>query len=372
MKKLLFIAFTLSMLLLTGCTNTSVELTQFVNVNYSGLNSYATADVSFDFGAFENEVLPEIDGTELEQLGVLLALESTISVNIDKTENLSNDDEITATITWDEDVVDELGFSFKGDEVKFTVSDLEDGTVIDLFEGLVVEYNGVSPEATMILGNSSQDAFLKNVTYYSDSFAVANGDEVVITASYNTSEATENNYIIDEDKKTITVEGADQYISSYSELDESTLEMLTNQANDIVSSKLASDYNRTMYVDDYTFLKSDNINIQSNNLVKSYFFTLKDGISKSYNDVNNSIFLVYEIVATDSKYPDGITSYVTIYCSQFVSRDTGEVYFSLDDVRYNKSYSNMNDLYIAVVDYNKAKYSYEEFSHVEQATAEAE
>ncbi len=362
MKKQFIILFVFVSLLLSGCGKTSVELTQFVSVNYAGLDTYATANVDFDYGAFEDLIMVEFeDMSEIELLGTIVELESSIDVSIDKTDKLSNGDEITVNLSWDEDVAEKYDLSFSGSTEKVTVNGLVEGTVVDLFKDIVIELDGVSPEANLILGNSSQDAFLKNVSYRSDVIRVANGDEVVITAIYNTQDALDNNYIIEETEKTFTMSGADEYITEYSQLDENTIETLLNQASDVLTSELTNDYEDIIYPNEFIWPNSlVDIQISSKELVNSYFFSLKDGIEKGYSDVNNSIFLVYEISTTDSRSPDGKTIYATIYCSQFKQRESGEIYFSLNDIKFNNSFQSTNDLYIKVVDSNKAKYEFEE------------
>ena len=351
--------------LLTGCTKTkTLDLMEFATVNFSGVDSKGTANVSVDWSAFENTIAAEI-ADEGEQFGALLDLESNIGYALDKTAGLSNGDTVTLTVSWNEEVAKKYGFSFKGEDRTFTVEKLQEAVEIDLFADIYVDFEGVSPDLSVKIRNTSKDPFIQNVRYTAEpDYMVAEGDSITVKATYLQSNADKYGYIPISDEKTYVVENVDKYISDFNQIPEDILAQMDQQARDVIESKLVDfgdclfhlhpDDNTSSAYYDHTSVKIDSIQL------KEYqFFKLKDGAAIGWNDVYNSIFLVYEIKATDNAAPDGFVVYLPVYYSNMILCDTGDFNVILTDAYITSAKSNSYDsLYRNTVSYNKANYNY--------------
>lgn len=363
-KILVFLAMIVLGALCTGCGETKVDLSNYVEVSYSGLNGQATADCEMNMPDLE-ELLKKGKKEDEALLQMLYAIEGSISVDIDKKEDIYNGDKITATVTCDDEIAKKYDYKFVGKKKVIKVKGLSDGTVVDLFRDIKLEYDGVSPEASVTICNTSDDGFLQNVEYSTDMKEnIKNGDKITVSADYNEEDAAANEYIVKENQKTYEVTGIDEYISDYGQIDDETLDKIKNQAHDLIESELADDYKYTtlMYPDDFK-ISLDNVKVKSIDLTGAYFFTMKEGMEKEYGDVNNSFFMVYKIKATDEDSPKGVTTFVPVYYSDFILRDTGKVDVVVTDADIPDSYANMDNLYREVVTANKGKYNFEEVKY---------
>ena len=245
---------------------------------------------------------------------------------------------------------------------------MESLTPVDLFSDVHIEYEGAAPEACAFVRNASKDAFLKNITYYLDNpINLSNGDTVTVTANITPENAERQGYFVNEITKIYTVSGIDEYISTYTMIDPPTLEKMDKQARDIIETETVSKPATLLNADQwFVWFKYPKLEIIELKLLNSYFFHLKDGMQKGYNDVNNSIFLVYELTySADQPAPELInTIFVPVYYSNIVKRDSGNIDVDLSKGTIVSSISyDFENLYRDTVIANKAKYDYEEIKY---------
>ena len=90
----------------------------------------------------------------LKELGDFAGFSNSVSCSLDKTEGLSNGDEVTVTVTWNREKADECGLKMIGEEKKtVTVEGLKERVEIDPFDssyfgtkdGISVDFFGYSP-----------------------------------------------------------------------------------------------------------------------------------------------------------------------------------------------------------------------------------
>ena len=359
-------------LLLAGCSSKKkLDLMEFATVEFQGLNEKGTAKLDVNWGSFEDAILTEKEKDSLSSMGKLMELEESISFTLDKKEGLSNGDQVTVTVKWDKEIADKYKLAFTGKDKQLTVSDLMMPTELDVFEDVHIEYEGVSPDAKAILRNTSSDPFIKTINYVMDnSYSIKNGDKITVTAQYNEQKAEEEGYLIKENEKVFTVEGIDEYITSYDKIDNDTLEKLDKQGRDLIDSALANkmSYQRYLYSEfsKSASVKFDSLEILGVDLYNSYFFALKEGLEGGYGDVNNSVFMVYKIRfksnVTEEGQEENIT-YISVYYKDFIQRDTGNIDVVVTDGSIASYGDNYDDIYRDIVTINKAKYDYEEIKH---------
>ena len=151
----------IGLFVLMGCGQ-KVDLAEHAEITFNGMdtNGYATYDVvtdellttMFDYKpALELE--QQFDSEEMQAFHIALyELESGVSTEIDKYDNLSNGDEVTLTVTVD----DGLSDKYKSGTKTVTVSGLEEPEVLtskDVQSKLIVNFNGYSGRGNAQIDN---------------------------------------------------------------------------------------------------------------------------------------------------------------------------------------------------------------------------
>ena len=363
---------TILVLFLGGCQSTErVNLTSFASISFSGYDGKAMASLNIDWGALEEAVLADNEINTLASLSKITEIEDSIHYSLDKTEGLSNGDIVNLQINWNDDIAKKYNLSFHAEPLSVSVSGLELLEEIDLFVDIFIEYDGIAPEAYAILRNASTNAYLKTIQYSVENpFDLRNGDTIVVIA-HTTHEAAESRgYTFQNAQKSFIVDGIDEYIKSYSLIDEETFEKLDKQARDVISTALAKrdlSLQRLLYPSTANTLWVDIIKnsfqLIEVNLKCSYFFVLKDGMTKTYNDVNNSIFIIYEVKFTSDNTDENNEYdivYISVFYKDFIKRDRGNIDVRVTDASIRSSYDSYDNLFREVVESNKARYDYEE------------
>ena len=126
MKKLIALSLicVLALCLLSGCGKTAVDLTDYVNVRFSGANGNGRARCDLDYSALEAALAA--DSSKEAGLGSLLRLESSIHITVTPDKNLSNGDKVTVTVSFDADAAKTAGYKLKGGSRSFTVKGLSE------------------------------------------------------------------------------------------------------------------------------------------------------------------------------------------------------------------------------------------------------
>lgn len=350
--------------LLAGCGGSTVDLMEYADVRFTGLDTQGLASVEIESSDLEAVLLDHLSGTELEKMSALLMLEGSIQYAAEPSENLANGDTVILSVTWDADIADEYGLKFKGNSREVPVADLKDAQTVDLFAGIEIDYSGVSPDLTAQVRNTSDDAFLKTVQYsVQPMHGIAKGDTVTVTATYNSAEAEKYGYIPKETTAEFTVEQADAYITEFGQIPADILAEMDQQARDTIESAVADQYGYRRYMHPGEFLlelRFDSVQIQSLDCKEYQFFCLKKGGSVGYGDAYNSVVMVYELHATDNVYPDGATVYLPVRFSNIILRENGAVDVVLTDAVITDARSkSYDDLYRDTVTAQKAQYTYE-------------
>ena len=377
-KGLLIIGLFLLIMVLsqTGCAGSQrIDLASFATIRISGYDGKATASLLINWNAFE-EAVRTVTNNEVNTVAyysIIQELEESISYSLDKTEELSNGDSITLHVEWSDDIAKKYHLRFYAESISIEVSDLDPLVVLDLFADVFIDFEGVAPEAKAMIRNASTDAYIKTISYSADNTAkLRNGDTIIVTANTTREEEEMRGYTFAEIQKSFTVEGIDEYIVAYSSIDKETFEKMDKQARDVITSALASrgySFTKTIYPNTtHDFLWEDTVvgrsfQLMEVNLKCSYFFVLKDGIAKAYNDVNNSIYMIYEVSFTTeytSKEDEVDIVYLPIFYSDFIKRDRGNIDVRITDASIRNKNESFDNVFRDVVESNKARYEYEE------------
>ena len=173
------------MFLLAGCAE-KIDLNQYLEVEYKGINEHATAKYEIDYVdlisdydeifGFDEDDLEDEDGEDF-----LEDMEDAIDGELNEDKNLKNGDELT--FTWDvsaKKIEDKYKVKFTYTDVTMTVEELDELEEIDAFAGVEVTFDGPSGYATAAFNarNQKYDLFMYN---FSGGENLKNGDTVTVS-----------------------------------------------------------------------------------------------------------------------------------------------------------------------------------------------
>lgn len=208
---------------LTACGGKSIDLTDYVSIDaVSGADGYGHLEYSFDSYSVYQKIagIDVKNDKDIEALfseenllkteKIWAALEG-VSVVADKSDNLSNGDKVTLTVSFDNPTNEKLDFKLRGGKITYTVEGLADGLPFDPFseDVISVAFIGVFGGGEAIVGLVSDDAMYKGVTYsFANNYNLSNGDEITLTAVFDQQYFASLGYTVPEQcSKTYTVSG---------------------------------------------------------------------------------------------------------------------------------------------------------------------
>lgn len=208
---------------LTACGGKSIDLTDYVSIDaVSGADGYGHLEYSFDSYSVYQKIagIDVKNDKDIEALfseenllkteKIWAALEG-VSVVADKSDNLSNGDKVTLTVSFDNPTNEKLDFELRGGKITYTVEGLADGLPFDPFseDVISVAFTGASGGGEAIVGLVSDDAMYKGVTYsFANNYNLSNGEEVTLNAVFDQQYYASLGYTVPEQcSKSYTVSG---------------------------------------------------------------------------------------------------------------------------------------------------------------------
>ena len=260
---------------LAGCGNKTDAL-DFVSVNFSGYNGNGEAHLSVDYDAMIGSIIgeePADDNYEKfsKWLNEYLIYEDGIAVACTPKDGLSNGDIVKVKVSLSETV----GKKLVGGEKKFTVTGLPEIETVDIFQDIVLRYEGVVGGNSVVhLDKLSDNTVLQECHFQIEPQTnIKNGDTVTITIT-NAESLTEKYLCVPaEITKTFIVEGLDEYLTDPDLLPEDKIQEIIAQ---YVSSSHAED--------NFIFTHSEPA------YYKTYFGVGKEGVIGT--DVNQLLIYV--------------------------------------------------------------------------------
>ena len=248
MKKMTkFLVFAVALLVLclslTACGgSTKLNLSDYLSISYTGADGNASAVLQFDASQMELDYAGVEGSTpteeELEKMLSLAPFELSISWDLDKSEGLSNGDQITATISYDSTLAEEAKVKIGSTTKTFTVEGLAEPIEVNPFAedvfgaGKTVNFalEGIDPFVSLTLHNTAgNDDPIHYVTYQADKdWNLKNGDVITITATLDDQYAQQG-YVLINSETTVTVEGFDRYVSTAADLTDTVLQSISDR-----------------------------------------------------------------------------------------------------------------------------------------------
>ena len=206
----------------------TINLNDYMSIRVEGVNGHGTAVTLLNLRNMEKDFGDKIKYTneaiELDPYNIIISdtpietLNTFTSITLDKYNNLSNGDKIK--YSWDvaKDIGELINCNVEYTDGEYEVSGLTEAEGFDAFEGVKVEFEGISPRGEAILSYDT----VEGLYYTLDKDSLLANDEVItLEVKFNTSledYISEYGKIPNEMEKEITVSGLDEFVATYEEL----------------------------------------------------------------------------------------------------------------------------------------------------------
>lgn len=213
LRNVIFVVLTAVGILFLSACGSAKDLTDYVDVSFTGMDGQGTADYDVDEEKLYKEIFDYDDETDFadeETEEEMENMEDTYKIKLDNDKNLSNGDKVKVTVSVNEDKTDKI----KGGEKEVTVKGLDKPkklTTQDVEEHLVVNFSGVSGRGTSKIDNTF-DSPLSDIDFsIKNDGELKNGDKAkVMLDEDGEKKLNDAGYILDKDfEPTFEVEGLD-------------------------------------------------------------------------------------------------------------------------------------------------------------------
>lgn len=348
----------------------TMNLNDYITVEFSGYETFGKADVVFDEDQFYADFAEKTtdkdtkaaltsdydDPDSLEDWGSLFVTafslyDIDVDYELDKDSNLSNGD--TVALTWEvdeESIKKDYGVRIKYENVEYEVSGLQEATAFDPFSYIEVTFSGLDGQGTADIELVEDNDVANILNYYFDgsSGSLSVGDTVTVAISIGfysddvTDYCTENfGMIPTSTSKEYVVESLDRYATTAADVSDELLAEIQEQATEEFND----------YIEWYW---NDNVTLDSLTYVGNYFINYT-GTSSWVN--KNSMDLIYQVDAhiTDES---GDSTPIQLYFA-FVFKNVTTSDTSMGTATY---YSYLYSDDPAVVEANGDEYYFDGFS----------
>ena len=380
----------------------TIDVSKYMTLSADGYNTVGKLNIDFDTDKLEQDYGKQIATRFKKQMKNLkddtyglssltaslydgyeadLFAETCATGSADKTKGLSNGDVVT--YTWDDnsdEAEEAFGVKVKYTDITYTVSGLASVNTFDAFDGVDVEFSGISPDGRATV-NSLPTAGEAQGLYYTldENSGLSNGDTVTLTVHSNRDDFSD---CIDKygampqaTEKTFTVEGLNEYVTSADTLSDSVLVSLQNQAEDVFKSYAAQRFSNGQTFKGMTYLgnyiltpKNKDSWGDKDRIVLAYQVTVHHDYTSELNttyDADDSFFwyITFNNVSKDAdgNIASGLNDYDTP--TTFVKIDSGVQKYSFSSSTETweyYGYASLDSLYNAAVNQYVENYNHQD------------
>ena len=380
----------------------TIDVSKYMTLSADGYNTVGKLNISFDTEKLEKDYGKQIATRFKKQMKNLkddtyglssltaslydgyeadLFAETCATGSADKTKGLSNGDVVT--YTWDDnsdEAEEAFGVKVKYTDITYTVSGLASVNTFDAFDGVDVEFSGISPDGRATVNSLPTAAEAQGLYYTLDeNSGLSNGDTVTLTVHSNRDDFSD---CIDKygampqaTEKTFTVEGLNEYVTSADTLSDSVLVSLQNQAEDVFKSYAAQRFSNGQTFKGMTYLgnyiltpKNKDSWGDKDRIVLAYQVTVHHDYTSELNttyDADDSFFwyITFNNVSKDAN--DNIASGLNDYDTPttFVKIDSGVQKYSFSSSTKTweyYGYASLDSLYNAAVNQYVENYNHQD------------
>ena len=380
----------------------TIDVSKYMTLSADGYNTVGKLNISFDTEKLEKDYGKQITTRFKKQMKNLkddtyglssltaslydgyetdLFAETCATGSADKTKNLSNGDVVT--YTWDDnsdEAEEAFGVKVKYTDITYTVSGLASVNTFDAFDGVDVEFSGISPDGRATVNSLPTAAEAQGLYYTLDeNSGLSNGDTVTLTVHSNRDDFSD---CIDKygampqaTEKTFTVAGLNEYVTSADTLSDSVLVSLQNQAEDVFKSYAAQRFSNGQTFKGMTYLgnyiltpKNKDSWGDKDRIVLAYQVTVHHDYTSELNttyDADDSFFwyITFNNVSKDAdgNIASGLNDYDTP--TTFVKIDSGVQKYSFSSSTETweyYGYASLDSLYNAAVNQYVENYNHQD------------
>ena len=380
----------------------TIDVSKYMTLSADGYNTVGKLNISFDTEKLEKDYGKQIATRFKKQMKNLkddtyglssltaslydgyeadLFAETCATGSADKTKGLSNGDVVT--YTWDDnsdEAEETFGVKVKYTDITYTVSGLASVNTFDAFDGVDVEFSGISPDGRATVNSLPTAAEAQGLYYTLDeNSGLSNGDTVTLTVHSNRDDFSD---CIDKygampqaTEKTFTVEGLNEYVTSADTLSDSVLVSLQNQAEDVFKSYAAQRFSNGQTFKGMTYLgnyiltpKNKDSWGDKNRIALAYQVTVHHEYTSELNttyDADDSFFwyITFNNVSKDAdgNIASGLNDYDTP--TTFVKIDSGVQKYSFSSSTKTweyYGYASLDSLYNAAVNQYVENYNHQD------------
>ncbi len=380
----------------------TIDVSKYMTLSADGYNTVGKLNISFDTEKLEKDYGKQITTRFKKQMKNLkddtfglssltaslydgyeadLFAETCATGSADKTKGLSNGDVVT--YTWDDnsdEAEEAFGVKVKYTDITYTVSGLASVNTFDAFDGVDVEFSGISPDGRATVNSLPTAAEAQGLYYTLDeNSGLSNGDTVTLTVHSNRDDFSD---CIDKygampqaTEKTFTVEGLNEYVTSADTLSDSVLVSLQNQAEDVFKSYAAQRFSNGQTFKGMTYLgnyiltpKNKDSWGDKDRIVLAYQVTVHHDYTSELNttyDADDSFFwyITFNNVSKDAdgNIASGLNDYDTP--TTFVKIDSGVQKYSFSSSTETweyYGYASLDSLYNAAVNQYVENYNHQD------------
>ena len=380
----------------------TIDVSKYMTLSADGYNTVGKLNIDFDTDKLEQDYGKQITTRFKKQMKNLkddtyglssltaslydgyetdLFAETCATGSADKTKGQSNGDVVT--YTWDDnsdEAEEAFGVKVKYTDITYTVSGLASVNTFDAFDGVDVEFSGISPDGRATVNSLPTAAEAQGLYYTLDeNSGLSNGDTVTLTVHSNRDDFSD---CIDKygampqaTEKTFTVEGLNEYVTSADTLSDSVLVSLQNQAEDVFKSYAAQRFSNGQTFKGMTYLgnyiltpKNKDSWGDKDRIVLAYQVTVHHDYTSELNttyDADDSFFwyITFNNVSKDAdgNIASGLNDYDTP--TTFVKIDSGVQKYSFSSSTETweyYGYASLDSLYNAAVNQYVENYNHQD------------
>lgn len=242
-----------------------INLNKYMSLETEGYEGYGKTKLSIDWDAIEKKYASKMSFTEAakEEYGMFLSMMSPVEilrenvrVEVDKSSDLSNGDELKYTWHVNEERINKyVKCKLKWKDGEYKVSSLKKVEKMDAFSGLELQFSGIAPNGEVRLQYNGKGIDVSDFRCDKTS-ELENGDIVTVTLSEDAIQKLVESYgmVPQEMKKQYTVSGLDKYISKTEEIDPVTIKALQDQAWDEYQEYMANSWSKEASLESFDYL----------------------------------------------------------------------------------------------------------------------
>ena len=339
--------------------NNRFDVRNYISVSYVGANDYASPEFSLDKEGLKNALIG--DKTDANVLSAINSLVNSIEVSSDATD-LSNGDKIEVYINYDSSYGDAAGVKLNLTKYSLRVDGISSGTKISLFDNIEVTFQGISPEATVLITNNASDEYLQSLTFTADKTTnISFGDTVIVSCDQNYEDIARHGYLVDSLEASYTADKLGEYINGVEDIDISVINEIVEEAKSAITTETNDTTFRMLYKasGNKDYLKQANTETATDiTLVSKYL--LANGTNGS--DYNNVIILLFSAKISNQESSETVYFAFSYYNSYISVDNQFDVVRNLSTENYEVS-TNLDSLVNSLINSQKERYMVYELSN---------